>query len=55
METGELKHDEKKKNSEAQQTIIETIAKVQLGKFIPEREWYELTKALGNPKKSGRT
>ena len=45
----------KRKKSEAQQAIVETIAEVQLGKFIPDRERDELTKALKNPEKGGRT
>ena len=37
METGELKKDEKKKNSIPQKAILEAIAEVQEGKFIPLR------------------
>ena len=38
-----------------QKAIVHVIAEVQEGKFIPDRENDELTKALGNPEKSGRT
>ena len=53
METGELKKDEKKDISIPQKAIVEAIIKVQKGKFIPDREKDELTKALGNPQKPG--
>ena len=45
----------RKKKSIPQKALFEAIVEVQSGKFIPEREWDELTKALGNPEKPGRT
>jgi hypothetical protein len=55
METGELKIDENKEIPIPQKAIVEAIGEVREGKFIPDRKNYELTKALGNPEKSGRT
>ena len=55
METGELKYDVKKKKSIPQKALLRAIAEVQSGKFIPDREWDELTKALEHPEKPGRT
>ena len=43
------------KNSIPQNFFVEAIAEVQEGKFIPDRENDELTKALENPEKPGRT
>ena len=54
METGELIIDEKKEIPIPQKAIVEAIGEVQEGKFIPDRENDELTKALGNPEKGGR-
>jgi len=55
METGELQIDEKAKNPVPHKEIVEAISEAREGKFIPDRENDELTKALGNPEKSGRT
>ena len=45
----------RRKKSIAQKALVEAIAEVQSGKFIPDREMDELTKALENPEKPGRT
>ena len=55
METGELKIDEKKELSIPQKATVEAIDEVREGKFIPDRENDELTKALGNSEKPGGT
>ena len=55
MDTGELKNNEKREISIPQKAIVEAITEVQKGKFIPDREKDELTKALRNPEKPGRT
>ena len=54
-ETGGIQVDEKKTISVAKKAIVQAIDDVQKGKFIPDRENDELTLALGNPEKSGRT
>ena len=55
METGELIIDEKKEISIPQKAIVAAIGKVREGKFIPNRENDELTRALGNPEHPGTT
>ena len=55
METGELAVDEKKTIAVAKKAIVEAINDAQKGKFIPDRENNELTMALGNKEKPGRT
>ena len=55
METGQIKVVEKAKVSPPTQTLVEAIAEARAGKFISDRENDELTKALGNKEKSGRT
>ena len=39
----------------AHKDLVAAIDEVRAGKFHPDRENDELTKALGNPEKSGRT
>ena len=55
VETWELIVDEKKEISKPQKANVEAVKEVREGKFIPDREHDELTKALGNPEKGGRT
>jgi len=55
METGELAVDEKKTIAVAKKAIVEAIDDAQKGKFIADRENDELTVALGNKEKPGRT
>ena len=54
-ETGELIIDEKKANPIPQKDIVQAVKDAREGKFIPDREQDELTKALGNREKGGRT
>jgi hypothetical protein len=53
MQTGKL--IQKKEISEPVTALVTTIAEVRDGKFDPDRENDELTKALANPEHTGRT
>src|SRR5664279_6447121 len=44
-----------RKQLQPQKDLVTAIAEVREGKFHPERENDELTKALGNPEHTGRT
>ena len=54
METGKLIVAKKVKNPPPCKEIMEAINEARDGKFIPDRELDELTKALGNKEKTGR-
>ena len=54
MATGNLVPAKKVKNPPPCEAIVEAIKEAQDGKFIPDREMDELTKALGNKEKGGR-
>jgi hypothetical protein len=55
METGDLVVNPKKGIAKVHTEIVRAISEVREGKFIPDRENDELTRALGNPEKPGRT
>ena len=55
METCQLIFNEKSNVATPHGEIVKTIEEVKQDNFKPDRENNELTKALGNPEKPGRT
>ena len=55
MVTGDIEFDESEENPLPKKAIFDAVKETREGKFIPDRERDELSKALGNKEKTGRT
>ena len=55
MVTGDIAFDENEKHPLPKKAILDAVQEAREGKFVPDRERDELSKALGNEEKTGRT